>query len=348
MHLLVEFSTFFLAVTLAGGIQILFGILKGGKLSYYFPSSVITGMLTAIGIIIILKQLPHAFGYDRDYEGDESFIQPDRENTFSELLHFWKYIHPASSVVFTLGLCIVWFWEKKIGVIFPRFAKIVQAPLMIVLVGILVVKVFITFNPLSIQDEHLVNIPPLKELIETYKYPVLSRLNDINVWYYGFIIAFVASIETLLCVEATDIMDPQKRITNRNRELLAQGTGNIISGLLGGLPVTQVIVRSSANINFGAKTKMSAIFHGVWLLVSVLFFRELINLIPLSALATILIVVGYKLAQPRTFLKMYQKGWKDFIPFLVTVLVILFTDLLIGTLVGLVTAILLKKHWKFF
>jgi len=338
------FDKFLVSVIIAGFLQVVFGVLKGGKLSYFFPSSVINGMLSAIGIIIILKQLPHAVGYDKDYEGDMAFLQPDQENTFSEIIHAWKYFHAPSVFIFLLGIGIIIIWNVWVRKRFPVFSGIIQAPLMVVISGILVVRFLMFTNSENIQPEHLVNIPSMKELINEYKYPKWITLRDINVWYYGFIIAFVASIETLLCTEATDNLDPQKRITNRNRELIAQGIGNMFSGFLGGVPITQVIVRSNANITFGAKTKISAILHGIWLLLSILFLREWLNYIPLSALACILIVVGFNLSHPSIFKKMYKKKWKEFIPFIVTIIAVIFTDLLIGTLTGLLVTILIQFY----
>lgn len=340
-----SFEMFLLSVIVAGIFQIIFGTLKGGKLSYFFPSSVIIGMLTAIGIIIILKQLPHAFGYDKDFEGDESFIQADHQNTFTEILYFWKYIHPASTVIFFIGIFIVWLWNGIVSKYFQKLIQIIQAPLVIVILGIILVDALPYLDTgLKIQPEHLVSIPSIKFLINDYQLPQWQYILNYNIWYYGFIIAFIASIETLLSTEATDNLDPLKRITDRNRELIAQGVANIFSGLLGGLPITQVILRSSANINFGAKTKLSAILHGIWLLISVIFLRDIINLIPLSSLATILILVGYKLAQPKIFSTMYNKGWKDFVPFIITIITILFSDLLIGTLTGLLCAIAVQFY----
>lgn len=339
-----SFEAFLVSVILAGIFQIVFGILKGGKLSYFFPSSVITGMLTAIGIIIILKQIPHAFGYDKDFEGDLAFKQPDNQNTFSEIINVLNYLHFPSVVIFLFGVILHILWEKIVSARFYRFSRIVQAPLVIVLSGILLIKLFQIIDINSIQTEHLVNIPRVNEMISNYSLPDWDFIFNNGVWYYGFIIFFVASIETLLCVEATDNLDHQKRITNRNRELIAQGFGNLLSGVLGGLPVTQVIVRSSANIDFGAKTKMSAVLHGIWLLLSVIFIRDIINLIPLSALATVLIIVGYNLAKPERFKVMYKKGWKDFYPFIITIIAILFTDLLIGTLTGLLSAIVIQFY----
>ncbi|GAB4448239.1 MAG: hypothetical protein OHK0036_03490 [Bacteroidia bacterium] len=338
------YENFLVAVMIAGLLQVIFGLLKGGKLSYFFPSSVITGMLVSIGIIIILKQLPHAFGYDKDYEGDMEFIQPDNENTFTEIINSWKYIHSASTFIFFIGLIIFWMYEKYINKHFKKLSNIIQAPLMIVISGIILTYIIQTYHffNLTIEQEHLVNIPSIRHLFSEYKMPHFNYIFEPKLWYHALIISVIASVETLLCVEATDNLDPEKRITNRNRELIAQGIGNIFSGILGGLPVTQVIVRSSANINFGAKTKMSAILHGLWLLLSVFFLTNILNKIPLSSLATILIIVGYKLSSLSTFSKMYQRKWREFIPFIITIIATLLSDLLIGVLIGLVVAIVIN------
>lgn len=340
------YAPFLVSVSIAGTIQVIMGLIKAGKISYFFPSSVITGMLAAIGIIIILKQIPHAFGYDKDYEGDIAFQQIDNQNTFSEILNVWKYIHPVSTSIFIISMFVYILWAKFMEKRFRKFTQIIQAPLAMVIVSIIIVKLIqnnAVFN-LSINTEHLVYIPTLQEIQNDFQFPDLNNAFNFKVLYYAFIIAFVASIETLLCVEATDMLDPQKRVTNRNRELLAQGIGNFLSGILGGLPITQVIVRSSTNIAFGAQNKLSTILHGIWILLSVLFFRDILNAIPLAVLATILIVIGFKLAQPSVFKKMYSKGWKDFLPFIITIVAILFTDLLIGVLIGLLSSIVIQFY----
>ncbi|GGZ88700.1 SulP family inorganic anion transporter [Algibacter mikhailovii] len=343
------YQNFLVAVVLGGAIQLLFGVLRAGIIGYYFPSSVIKGMLTGIGIIIILKQIPHFFGYDSDPEGDFAFVQVDGENTFSEILNSINHIQLGSALIGILGLGILLLWDKvlsKKGKIF----QLIQGPLVAVVLGIVFFVVTQGNDSLGISSTHLVSVPvpdDLDSFLGQFSFPNFSAITNPEVWVVAFTIALVASLETLLCVEATDRLDPHKNVTPTNRELLAQGTGNIISGLIGGLPITQVIVRSSANIQSGGVSKMSAIIHGFFLLISVILIPKLLNMIPLSVLAAILLIVGYKLAKPALFKKMYQLGWKQFVPFVVTVLGIVFVDLLYGIGLGLgvgIIVILLKSY----
>ena len=343
------YENFLLAVVLAGGIQILFGVLKAGIIGYYFPSSVIKGMLTGIGIIIILKQIPHFFGYDADPEGDFAFLQVDGENTFSEIFKTINNVSLGATIVAIIGLAILVLWDRvlsKKGKIF----QLIQGPLVAVIVGIVYFAVTQGDATVGISAEHLVSVPipeDASSFLAQFSLPNFNGIINPEIWITAFTIALVASLETLLCVEATDKLDPEKRVTPTNRELLAQGTGNMISGMIGGLPITQVIVRSSANIQSGGKTKMSAIIHGFFLLISVILIPRLLNMIPLSVLAAILFIVGFKLAKPALFKSMYNLGWKQFVPFVVTVLGIIFTDLLIGIGLGLlvgIVVILLKSY----
>jgi MFS superfamily sulfate permease-like transporter len=336
------FENFLVAVVLGGIIQLLLGFLKAGVIGYYFPSSVIKGMLTGIGIIIILKQIPHFFGYDADPEGDFAFIQVDGQNTFSEIINTVNHIQPGSALIGLIGLAILILWETvltKKGKIF----KLIQGPVVAVVVGIIFFVMTQGSGSLNISESHLVRVPvpdDFASLAGLLTFPNFAALANSEVWVVGFTIALVASLETLLCVEATDKLDPHKNVTPTNRELLAQGTGNIISGLIGGLPITQVIVRSSANIQSGGETKISTIIHGIFLLISVVLIPNLLNMIPLSVLAAILLVVGFKLAKPKLFKSMYALGWKQFVPFMVTVVGIIFTDLLVGIGLGLLVGII--------
>ncbi len=343
------FENFLVAVVLGGIIQVVFGILKAGVIGYYFPSSVIKGMLTGIGIIIILKQIPHFFGYDPDPEGDWAFFQVDGENTFSEIINTVNNISPGATLVAIIGLSILLLWDKvlsKKGKIF----QLIQGPLVAVAVGIIFFVLTQNSEALAISSEHLVKVPVPEDaasFIGQFSFPNFAAIANPAVWVTAFTIALVASLETLLCVEATDKLDPEKNVTPTNKELLAQGAGNILSGLVGGLPITQVIVRSSANIQSGGKSKLSTIMHGFFLLISVILIPTLLNMIPLSVLAAILFIVGYKLAKPALFATMYKLGWKQFVPFIVTVLGIVFTDLLIGISLGLavgIVVILLKSY----
>lgn len=336
-----SFEIFLSAVVVAGVIQVLLGFLKAGIIGYYFPSSVIKGMLSGIGIIIILKQIPHAFGYDKDYEGSFRFLQPDGENTLTELGNMVNYISVGSTIVTLISLGILILWEQPFMKRVKLF-KIVQGPLVVVLGGIFMNLLFQNIPNISILPEHLVQLPvadSLNSFLGQFTFPDFSAITHKEVLLSGLTLAMIASLETLLSVEATDKLDPLKRVTPTNRELKAQGIGNIISGLIGGLPLTQVIVRSSANIQSGAQTKLSAILHGLIMLVCAMTIPNLLNLIPLASLAAILLIVGYKLAKPVMFQKMFKLGWSQFLPFVVTILGIVFTDLLIGIGLGLVVAI---------
>jgi len=335
-----SYPMFLTAVFVSGIIQMILGVAKAGIIGYYFPSSVIKGMLSAIGIIIFLKQIPHAFGYDADPEGDLEFFQPDGENTFSELFTMMDHINLGAMTIFFISISILILWErpfmKKIKVF-----QVVQGPLVVVTLGILINQLF-TGTSYYLDATHMVNLPvagSTSEFINQFTLFDPSVIFDKKVLIIGATIAIVGSLETLLSVEAADRLDRQKRITPTNRELLAQGVGNTLSGMIGGLPVTQVIVRSSANIQSGANTKLSAIFHGILLLTSVILIPNVLNLIPLSSLAAILILVGFKLAKPTLFRQMFTAGRSEFIPFAVTILGIIFTDLLIGIVMGLIVGV---------
>ena len=345
-----SFENFLLAVVLGGVIQLIFGLLKAGVIGYYFPSSVIKGMLTGIGIIIILKQIPHFFGYDTDPEGDFAFLQVDGDNTFSGIAHAIDNISIGSTVIGIIALLILILWStvlSKKGKIF----KLIQGPLVAVVVGIIFYVVTASNSTFGISTEHLVSVPvpdSFDRFLGQFSFPNFGAITNPAIWVTAFTIALVASLETLLCVEATDKLDPNKNVTPTNRELFAQGAGNIMSGMIGGLPITQVIVRSSANIQSGGRTKMSAIIHGFLLLISVVLIPTLLNKIPLSVLAAILFIVGFKLAKPTLFKKMYDLGWKQFVPFIVTILGIVFIDLLYGIGFGLAVgfAVIIIKSYE--
>ena len=343
------FENFLLAVVLGGVIQMTFGFLKAGIIGYYFPSSVIKGMLTGIGIIIILKQIPHFFGYNSSQEVDFAFFQVDGDTTFSGILHAINAISVGPTIIAIIALVILLLWSTVLsskGKIFT----LIQGPLVAVGVGILYFIFTQDSAVFGISNKHLVSVPipdSFDMFLGQFSTPNFSGITNPAIWVTAFTIALVASLETLLCVEATDKLDPLKRVTPTNKELVAQGAGNIVSGLIGGLPVTQVIVRSSANIQSGGKTKMAAIIHGFLLLIAVVAIPTLLNKIPLSVLASILLIVGYKLAKPSLFKQMYQLGWKQFVPFAVTVVGIVFTDLLVGIALGLsvgVVVILIKSY----
>jgi len=336
-----NFEIFLVAVILAGLIQVGLGFARAGIIAYYFPSSVIRGMLSGIGIIIVLKQLPHAFGYDADPVGEMSFQQPDGETTFSELGHLLDAVSfgPLCIAVVSLAILIAWerpwFKARKIFALLP-------GPLVAVVAGVSLNLLFRSLEQFALTSEQVVSIPVadgFTSLVDLLAFPDFSALGMVAVYKIAIVIAVVASLETLLSVEAADKLDDQKRVTPTNRELKAQGVGNMVSGLLGGLPVTQVIVRSSANVQSGAKSKASAVFHGVLLAISIIALPTVMNLIPLATLAAILLVVGYKLAKPSVFKQMFDQGLGQFIPFMVTIAGIVFTDLLIGIGLGMHAAV---------
>jgi MFS superfamily sulfate permease-like transporter len=345
-----SFEAFLLAVLVAGIIQFLLGYFKAGFIAYFFPSSVIKGMLTGIGLLIILKQIPYALGYQTDYEGSLSFLETGGGNTFSSVIDAWNLLTPAALLITAISLAILILWDvvltKK-----HKFFLILQGPIVVVLIGILLNYLFqIGILDFSLSPEQIVDLPVsnnLGEFVGQFTFPDFSQWTNIEIYKIGLVMAIVASLETLLCVEATDKLDPSKRVTPTNLELKAQGIGNMISGLIGGLPITQVIVRSSANITFGGQTKLSAILHGFWLLLSAVTIASLLNMIPLASLATILIIVGYKLAKPSLFKQMYELGWEQFAPFAITVAAIILTDLLTGIGIGLTVAIIYTLHHSF-
>lgn len=347
---LVQFEYFLVAVVLAGVLQLIMGFVRAGIIAHYFPSSVIHGMLAGIGILIFLKQIPHAFGYNHDPEGDLSFIQMDGHNTFSELINMLNFIHPGALIITLVSLGILLLWETKL-VKKISLLSLVPGPLLAVVAGIICAMVFNNYPSLSLGTDYLVALPvatSMNEFLGNFSFPDFTALSNPKIYSTALIIAVVASLETLLSVEATDKQDPLKRVTPTNKELKAQGLGNIISGLIGGIPITQVIVRSSANQQSGARSKMSAVMHGIFLLLSVMFIPALLNMIPLASLAGVLLVIGFKLAKPAIFMKMYRQGKRQFFPFVVTIIGMLLTDLLTGIVLGLVVAvfIILRNNYK--
>jgi MFS superfamily sulfate permease-like transporter len=349
-----SFETFLLCVFLAGIFQLVLGFIKAGSISNYFPSNVIEGMLAGIGIIIILKQLPHAVGFDADFEGDESFFEIGGANTFSSIFGALDYFQLGAIIITVVSISILVLWDK---VPFLKNLKLVPGALVAVIVGILINELFIrTGSGLQIMPEHLVKLPvpqSFEEFKDIIVMPDFSGFNNPKVWITAATITVVASIETLLCIEASDRMDIQKRYTDTNNELKAQGIGNMISSLLGGLPMTSVVVRSSANANAGARTRMSTIIHGMLLLICVLAIPFVLNKIPLATLAAVLILVGYKLAKPATVMHFWHKGKYQFVPFIATLLAVVFTDLLKGVALGMIISIIfilrgnLKRAYNF-
>jgi MFS superfamily sulfate permease-like transporter len=333
-----RYEVFLVAVVLAGLMQIGLGIAKAGTIGNYFPAAVIKGMLAAIGLTLILKQIPHAVGYDGDFFGDDNFFQQDGSNTFSGIVDALQSIQPGAAMICALSLLILILWERP-AIKKTQFATIVPGSLIVVAVGVIGNDLYGAFFPAyTIGADHLVALPMAEDFqsfLSQFIFPDFASILDPKVWMVAFTLAIVASLESLLSIDAVDKLDPYKRLTPLNRELKAQGIGNLVCGLIGGLPVTSVIVRSSANVNSGARTKASAIIHGILLLSTVVLIPRLLNKIPLSALAAILLMVGYKLAKPSLIKNEFRKGWDQFIPFAVTILAILFTNLLQGIFIGL-------------
>lgn len=344
------YEAFVLAVALAGVLQLALGFAKAGIIGLYFPTSVIRGMLAAIGLILILKQFPHLLGFDVDAMGEMEFFQADGKNTFTELIAALDHINPGAFAVGGICLAILILWEQKF-IKQSALSKIPGAVLAVVL-GVAINAIFKSAKPdWYIGVEHLVQLPIFSSdssFTDIFIQPDFSAFGKAQLYVTAITLAIVASLETLLSVEAVDKLDPEKRHTPKSHELKAQGVGNIVSGLLGGLPITAVIVRSSANLDTGAKTKLSAIMHGIWLVLAVAFFPQIMNMIPLASLAAILIMVGYKLTNPKIIKSQYKVGLQQFIPFVVTILAILFTDLLIGIIIGLCVGIfyILRANYR--
>lgn len=333
-----SYQIFLSAIVLAGLIQIAFSLSRAGILSEFVPSSVITGMLAAIGIILILKQLPHAIGYDGDFEGSFQFASADGGNTFSNLYAAARHsVTPGAVIIGIVCIAFLFWWDT----VRPKQGplRFVPGPLVVVVIGVVGNALLGIVRPhWQLQSAHLVQVPVADSIAgfsRLFTLPDFSALGTGVVWTTALTLAIVASLESLLSVKAIDEIDPRRRTTDKNRELLAQGTGNLVSGLLGGLPLTSVIVRSSANVDAKAESKLSTMLHGTWLLVSVALIPAVLNLIPLAALAAVLIATGYKLTKPKLFTERYKQGWTQFVPFVVTVAAILFTDLLEGIVIGL-------------
>lgn len=337
------YEAFLMAVFVAGILQILFGVLRAGTLSSFFPHSVIKGMLAAIGIILIMKQIPHAVGYDPDYMGDEAFFQFDGHNTFTEIFQAIHSISLSAVIVSGVSILILLAWETN-WVKKWKISEFIPGALIAVIWGMVFNIIAQNFFPsMAIVTSHLVSLPEMngiQDFIANMSFPDFSQINNVTMYKIAVTIAIIASIESLLSVEAIDRIDPDKRTTPQNKELFAQGCGNMACGLIGGIPLTAVIVRSSANLNAGAKTKLSCILHGVFLLVAVLFLAQVLNLIPLAALAAILLQVGYKLTKPALYKETFHHGTNQFIPFFITIVAILFTDLLVGIMIGIAVGLI--------
>jgi MFS superfamily sulfate permease-like transporter len=328
-----SYESFLVAVMLAGILQIIMGSLKLGTIAYYFPSCVIKGLLCGIGIIICLKQLPHALGYDANFADDfKEFFDQGALNIAKETI---TSLTPNAIIISILSLTLIAIWDKILS---PKFkiCKAIPSPLLVILLGIILSRF------IDIADHQIVQLPiaqNTQEFFQQFTLPNFEILRNPQVYVLGLVIAIIASLETLLCVEATDKIDPRKNITPTNRELKAQGLGNLISGLIGGLPITQVIVRSSANISFNARTKMSTILHGFLLLISAISIPEILNMIPLASLACVLLVIGFKLINVKMIIKIFRLGYEQFIPFLITIICMIIFDLLKGVMLGMLISL---------
>ncbi|HKN88267.1 MAG TPA: SulP family inorganic anion transporter [Nitrospiraceae bacterium] len=335
-----SYETFLAAVVICGAIQIVLGIVRAGAIGDYVPNCVIKGMLAGIGLVILLKQIPHALGQDLDWIGDLSFLEADNRNTLSDILVAAAHVVGGPLVISVLSLVILMGWEKAVAT-GSRFFTVVPGALVVVAMGVIVNQVFKILAPgLYISDpRHLVELPvpqSWQDLANQFTFPDFSTFFAPSLWAIALTLAVVASLETLLSLEAADRIDPYRRISSPSRELWAQGVGNMVSGMLGGLPVTSVVLRTSANVHAGGRTWVAAFVHGLLLLLSALLIPHLLNRTPLASLAAILMMVGYKLTKPGLYQSVYRLGMNQFIPFLVTVLAIVFTDLLKGVLIGLV------------
>lgn len=348
-----NYQGFLVAVVMAGVLQILLGKLKAGRFSAYFPESVIKGMLVAIGIVICLKQIPHALGDDQDFEGEFEFEQvADHQNTISEIIRSFISFNTAAVLISIACLVLLILWDraskKNIG-----FFKAFPASLAAVVLGVCINEFFGMFKPeyfLGNSPAHMVSIPSFQnigDITSLLSFPDFSFLADSRVISVAFTLAVVASLESLLSLEAGDSIDPLKRYSSPDKELVAQGVGNVLAGMIGGLPVTSVVVRTSANVYSGAKTRMSSLVHGSLLLVSLLFLGKYLNHIPLASLAAVLLMIGYKLANPKVFLKVYKEGYDQYVPFIITILVIVFKDLLFGIFVGTFVGLLFVVFTNF-
>lgn len=346
-----SFELFLTAVVLGGIIQLALGYAKAGIVGLYFPSSVIKGMLAAIGLLLILKQLPHLLGVDTEAFGDMSFLDSDGGNTFTHIANAFGHINPGAAIIGVVALGLMILWERPFFKNNPNL-KLMPGALVAVLSGVGLHLIFLASAPgLVPEPEMLVTLPSLSDadqFAKAFALPDVAGLTNPYVWRTAVVIAIIASLETLLSVEAVDKIDPLKRHTPNNRELKAQGVGNVLAGLIGGLPMTAVIVRSSANLTAGGRTKMSAIYHGILLLFAVIAIPKLMGYIPLASLAAVLIFVGYKLSKPSLYRQQYAIGYNQFFPFIVTIIAILLTDLLVGIIIGMVVGVffVLRSNYK--
>ncbi|MBC7861907.1 MAG: SulP family inorganic anion transporter [Bacteroidia bacterium] len=346
-----SFNAFLLALVIGGVFQIIFGVLKAGIIGHYFPTAVIKGMLAAIGVILIMKQLPHLLGYDKDPEGSLNFIEVNGDNTFSELINMVNFTTPGAMIIGGFSIVLMFLWGTK-WIKNNKVLSAIPGPLLVVATAIGLNFLLKNFDPIiQIRKEHLVNMPDVgtwAKFTAELQFPDFHAITSKKVWIIGLMLGLISSLSSLLTVDAIDKLDPRHEVTPTNRELIAQGVGNIVCGLLGAIPVSSVIIRSSVNITAGARSRFSAIFHALLLAAAVFIMPGILEMIPLSALAAILIVIGLRLARPVLFINTFKSGWDQFIPFMVTLLVMLFTDLLRGVGAGIFVSILfiLRQNYK--
>ncbi len=334
-----DFNIFLLSVVIAGLIQIIIGILRAGFIGDYIPSNVIQGLLCAIGILIAVKQLPLAFTHPLQTDALMSSLKEAAQAfNIEPLISLVKHINMGATIISIVSISILIAGDK----IDKKKFKLIPAPVIVVFAGIFINELYLLFFPSLIQNStQLVNIPVnshISSFLAQFEFPAWHSLLNPNVYFYGVLIAALASLESLLNIKAAENLDKRKRYSSLNRELVAQGIGNTIAGLIGGIPLTSVIVRSSVNIQTGARTKASTILHGFFILIVTAFAAKWLNHIPLASLAAILIYIGYKLSNVSIYKNMYAQGFERFFPFLVTVLAIIFTNLLVGVLIGLFTS----------
>ncbi len=346
-----SFQGFLVAVVLAGIMQLIAGFLKAGVIGAFFPSAVIKGMLAAIGLILIIKQIPHATGYSENFGGPEAYSEADAHELFLPILDAFSSISHGVMLICTVALLILIIWERP-WFKHQQFLKLIPGPLIAVIWGVIYNLAAERWAPdWAVSAVHLVNVPVsnnVGEFLSNFSFPDYSYWTNPQVYLIAATLAIIGSLETLLSLEAVDKLDPLKRTAPTNRELKAQGVGNIISGLIGGLPITAVIVRSSGNIYAGGKTPLSSFIHGLCILLSVMFFASYINYVPLGCLAAILLHTGFKLAKPALFMDFYRKGWSQLLPFVITISAILTTDLLKGMAIGLIVGLffVIKANYR--
>ena len=346
-----SFDAVLIAIVVAGVFQIILGYLRAGTIAYFFPNAMIKGILASIGLILILKQIPHAFGVDHVFEGVDSFWDNTGENTFSAILNIYGHINWGAVIITVVSMALILLWERP-AVKEKPFFKFFPSALAAVVISLVLNEIFkLKFPELALGEGHLVELPiagSASEFFGFFTFPDFSQLANFQIYGIALSITFIASLESLLSTEAGDKLDPYKRRTSTNRELKAQGIGNIVAGLVGGLPITAVIVRTSANVHAGGRTKTATITHGIIMLLCVMLIPVLLNKIPLASLAAVLFVVGYKLTSVSVYKGVFAKGKKQFLPFIITILVVMFTDLITGIIVGGVVAVffILRDNYK--